>query len=476
MRIAGGIIGLIAGIIAFFAAIITLFVGGLGSAFEAEGGETVIALGWGGILFAFLVIIFSAVALGVKRKWVGVVLAICSILGAVLGGTLVAVLMVLSLIGGILVFFGSKGGKNPDSVSGAAEVPDQIDKGSPVGKIAIYSGSVLGGLFVLAIVVSLVAPSDGTDRTDSAAETRSEAPAEANELHYTEDAAYIGDFLVQIDEFRTTSRVGERLFQREAGTGEVFVLITISYRNESSAPVPSFRQPSIRLIDGSGNAYSSDMGASAAYATEAEFDANILSDLNPGIRRATGDAFVVSEQFFDRETWKVEIRSNRQFARFSLSQRASQNQSNALNVDVPSEVTPSGTSVETPVEAAVETPVVGASEASAADKRLNYGYFEVSDEGWCCGSVIGVEEWDVLNVRLAPDADSNIIGGFEPDQRELIVFECRGQRDRQEFFNAWENRNERIANTWCLVGENSAAEEQTNMGWVNAYYIRAISP
>ncbi|MCK8516063.1 hypothetical protein M0534_06960 [Methylonatrum kenyense] len=105
MRKAGGIIALIAGIFGIFAAFTTLFVGGMGSAFEAEGAATVVGLGWGGVIFSFLVVILGAVCMGAKSKAPGVLLIIASIFGAVLGGTLVALFMVLALIGGILALF-----------------------------------------------------------------------------------------------------------------------------------------------------------------------------------------------------------------------------------------------------------------------------------------------------------------------------------------------------------------------------------
>lgn len=107
MSKAGGIIGIIAGIFGFIAAIVTLFVGGLGSAFEAEGAKTVVGLGWGGVLFSFLAIVFGAVAIA-RPKGAGIGLIIVSILGAILGGTLVAICMALSLIGGILAVVGAK--------------------------------------------------------------------------------------------------------------------------------------------------------------------------------------------------------------------------------------------------------------------------------------------------------------------------------------------------------------------------------
>ena len=102
MRKAGGIVALIAGIFGVFAAGFTLFTGGVGAALEAEGADTVLALGWGGVLFAFLTIVLGAVAMGAKGRVPGALLIVCAIAGAVLGGTIVAVFMGLAVIGGIL--------------------------------------------------------------------------------------------------------------------------------------------------------------------------------------------------------------------------------------------------------------------------------------------------------------------------------------------------------------------------------------
>ena len=108
MKKAGAIIVLIAGIFSVFAAVITLLFGGLGSALEAEGAGTVIGLGWGGLLFSFFTIVLGAVALGVERKLVGVLVIFSSLAGAILGGTIVAICMALALIGAILIVFAPK--------------------------------------------------------------------------------------------------------------------------------------------------------------------------------------------------------------------------------------------------------------------------------------------------------------------------------------------------------------------------------
>lgn len=108
MNKAGGIICLIAGIFSVFAAGATLFLGGLGAALEAEGGETVIMLGWVGLLMSFVIIILGAIAIGKASKLLGGIIVLSSIVGAVVGGTFVAIFMVLSLLGGVLVLFSKK--------------------------------------------------------------------------------------------------------------------------------------------------------------------------------------------------------------------------------------------------------------------------------------------------------------------------------------------------------------------------------
>ncbi|NHB76130.1 hypothetical protein [Rhodobacter calidifons] len=108
MKKAGGIIALIAGIFGTIAAGVTLFIGGIGSAMKADGGDTVIALGWGGVAFSFLAIILGAVAMGARGRLPGALLIVTAVLGAILGGTLVAVFMALALVGGVLALFGNQ--------------------------------------------------------------------------------------------------------------------------------------------------------------------------------------------------------------------------------------------------------------------------------------------------------------------------------------------------------------------------------
>lgn len=108
MQKAGGIVAIIAGVFAVMAALTTLMLGGLGAAFEAEGFSTIVGLGWGGLAFAFGTIVLGAVSLSAKTKTPGVLLIVSSLLGAILGGTLVALFMALAMIGGVLATVGVK--------------------------------------------------------------------------------------------------------------------------------------------------------------------------------------------------------------------------------------------------------------------------------------------------------------------------------------------------------------------------------
>lgn len=108
MQKAGGVIALVAGIFGVFAATITLLIGGVGAGLEAEGASQVVGLGWGGVAFSFLTIVLGAVALGAKGRLPGILLMVCAIAGAILGGTIVAIFMALAFVGGLIATFGAK--------------------------------------------------------------------------------------------------------------------------------------------------------------------------------------------------------------------------------------------------------------------------------------------------------------------------------------------------------------------------------
>lgn len=158
---AGGIISIIGGIFGFIAAITTLLVGGLGAAFKANGSNTIVGFGWGGIVFSFLVIVFGAIAFA-RPRGAGILLIFSSILGAILGGTLVAVCMVLSLLGGILAVFSAS--KSPSAIE---KNDSAAANGVPLKKntwIWLTGAIVFGLIAVFAAVQKTSQKSEGSSR------------------------------------------------------------------------------------------------------------------------------------------------------------------------------------------------------------------------------------------------------------------------------------------------------------------------
>jgi hypothetical protein len=96
---AGGIIALIAGVLGIVAGFFTLFVGGIGSAFEAKEADSILNLAWVGIAAAMLVVIGGGVSLAKPRSG-GMAVVFASVVGIVYGGSLVAICLALALIGG----------------------------------------------------------------------------------------------------------------------------------------------------------------------------------------------------------------------------------------------------------------------------------------------------------------------------------------------------------------------------------------
>lgn len=142
MRKSGGIIALIAGVLSLMAATFTLFVGGVGANFNAEAGDTIILLGWGGLFVSFAIIVLGAIAMNAKTFMPGLLIIIASIFGVIYGGTLVAVLMILALVGGILACM-SDGNAEPIEMQ-PQDAKSNVD--SLIGVVCI-AGLILIGIF-----------------------------------------------------------------------------------------------------------------------------------------------------------------------------------------------------------------------------------------------------------------------------------------------------------------------------------------
>ena len=128
MRIAGGVLTLVASIGGTIAGLVTILFGAAakvsGDYTTAHGGvsgadyiqagqvarqgEAVIGVGWLGILASFLALVLGIVILCHKSQKPAWLLLVCAILGIVYGGTLVGFFMVLAVLGAIFALVGGR--------------------------------------------------------------------------------------------------------------------------------------------------------------------------------------------------------------------------------------------------------------------------------------------------------------------------------------------------------------------------------
>lgn len=103
-RTAEFVLGLIGGIFGILCAFIALFIGGLGSALEADGANTVIGLGWGAVALSVLGIVGSVMVRS-KAKVGGIMMTVAAIGGFICISIIYLLPGVLLLIGGLMGIF-----------------------------------------------------------------------------------------------------------------------------------------------------------------------------------------------------------------------------------------------------------------------------------------------------------------------------------------------------------------------------------
>lgn len=107
VRLASLILGVIGGLFGLGGAVFALFVGGLGSAFGAEGAETVTGLGFAAIPLAILGIIGGAIAMS-KPKAAAWLQLISAIGGLIAISAAYAIAFVCLLVGAILAWVSAR--------------------------------------------------------------------------------------------------------------------------------------------------------------------------------------------------------------------------------------------------------------------------------------------------------------------------------------------------------------------------------
>lgn len=162
----GGLIGIIAGVFGVIAAIATIFIGGVGSALDANDAGKIVNFGWAGLGSSFLIIVLGAMAFA----WPlisGIGIVIFSVVGAIYGGTMVAICMALSCIGGVICLISGAGGSRKSGHSSG----DLDGKELATSKAGIYKGiAVFVGLIVLSVVLLEIQASSKPKSSSEAAE------------------------------------------------------------------------------------------------------------------------------------------------------------------------------------------------------------------------------------------------------------------------------------------------------------------
>lgn len=179
----------------------------------------------------------------------------------------------------------------------------------------IQSMLVVTSAFVL---VSLGACNNSSDNGPTQA-VQSASPSATQEAATTPPTPpapqefYVGDTLengqlqVTLSAVKTGTSINSSFETKTASEGGQYVVVIVKEKNVGSKPIDSFDMPSINLIDGNGNKYSSDIDASGAAASIFGDNSKILSDLNPGIATTSVKAFEVSKDAFNADTWHLRV-------------------------------------------------------------------------------------------------------------------------------------------------------------------------
>lgn len=486
MRKAGGIVGLIAGIFGFIAAIVTLFLGGLGGAFDARGADTIIGLGWGGIFFSFMVIIFGSIQIGAKGKIPSILLTLSSLAGIFLGGKFVAVCLSLSFIGGILGLVE----RNKNSVLLSQEIPTQeasltitkeeskknIKDFIVERKIAISLASAIALLLLIFIL-----PQSREDRGFSRVEhySRETSEQDLSDLQPSQQKDFIKIIQkAQVDLDKATNDMivgGIRQKRREeicrlVGWGSiddwVGIIKTLDSNTEGKGILVLQIADNVTL--GTWNNSLSDFKDGTLL--------NPTSDLFSQVSKMNiGEAVVFSGLFIldDKDCVGVQnITANASISKpkfiFKFSAVSLLDQDAASRKEI----------VQHPQDTAHSESFVhkgkkiysGITSYSNVGIPTNHAQAQEtarsSDDGPDFFSVKNVTQDDVLNIRSEPDSKSTSIGEIPYNGVGLRNLGCNDDLFSQRLEMEPEERMNSTNNRWCKV------EYRGVLGWVNGKFLK----
>ena len=173
--------------------------------------------------------------------------------------------------------------------------------------------AITGGLLAVFVLIGAIGNKGGkgatagsSNETTNTASTSSSEEKKA-ELNKVGDVLKFDDIEVTVTKMEQRGRVGGEFMNEAASEGAILICLQYKYKNISTAPLSSFKQPELKLYDEKGTEYEKDSGKSIYYTTDIGSDEKVLSKLNPGITVKSGEVFEISKDSWAKGTWTLKV-------------------------------------------------------------------------------------------------------------------------------------------------------------------------
>lgn len=170
-------------------------------------------------------------------------------------------------------------------------------------------------VWVIAVIVVAAIAGGGSDegKKDTNTSGTSSSASKGETTYAIGDVLTTDKFEIKVTKVETADSVGSQYFNTTPSDGGVYVIVEWECKNISKKPVSAFSCPTISLVDSEDTSYDSDLDATTTYATAAELDSKVLSDLNPGINVKDAQVFEISKEAYDAGGFSVKVNADNDF-------------------------------------------------------------------------------------------------------------------------------------------------------------------
>lgn len=170
-------------------------------------------------------------------------------------------------------------------------------------------------VWVIAVIVliAIFSGGSGDDVSKTGGNNTKTSESKTQTMYAVNDIITTDKFEITVTEIKTAKQVGGPYIKTQPAEGGIYVIVNWEYKNISDNPISSFSTPMLKLVDKNDVSYDSDFEASTYYATEANLDSKVLSDLNPGIKVKDAEVFEISEESYNAGGFKIKIDADKDF-------------------------------------------------------------------------------------------------------------------------------------------------------------------